>query len=330
MEKDKLILFIISNQSSDDNSEVIEWINKTEENKEEYILYKNLWAIMQHGNDMPEDKIQEALSRIREKPNQKKQSFSIWNFVKYAALVVIVLMCGYLIGNRDFNYEITMNEIFVPNGNRSSVVLPDGSKVWINNGTKLIYPEEFKGKNRIVELEGEGFFDVTHDKTHPFIVKIGQNQIKVLGTKFAVVAYPNDKLVKAELISGQIQFDVKEKNQTNKFHSYLMKPSQSLTLNKSSGKLSQSRIAGSFYNYWINEVYEFKDETFEELAQKIERIYNVKVIFKDEVLKKHPFSGTLSINDNVYTLMEAFAKASGIPFNYTHEGNEIYIEKKNN
>ena len=330
MEKDILISFITSNQSFDDYSEVIEWINTTEENKEEYIRYKNLWAIMQHGNDIPDAKIQEALSRIRKKPNRKKQSLRLWNFMKYAALVVLVLLCGYLIGTRDFNSEITMNEIFVPNGNRSSVLLPDGSKVWLNNGTKLIYPEEFKGKNRIVELEGEGFFDVTHDEAHPFIVKIGQNRIKVLGTKFAVIAYPDDKLIKAELISGQIQFDVKERNQTNKFHSYLMRPSQSLTLDKFSGKLSQSKIANSFYNYWTKGVYEFKDETLEDLAQKIERIYNVKVIFKDEVLKKRLFSGTLNINDNVYTLMEAFAKASGKPFNYTHGGNEIYIEKKNN
>lgn len=329
MEKDKLISFITSNQSIEDYSEISEWINAIEENKEEYIRYKNLWAIMQHGNDMPETKIQEALSKIRKKPNRRKQSFKLWHFMKYAALVAIVLLCGYLIGTRDFNNKITMNEIFVPNGNRSSVLLPDGSKVWISNGTKLIYPEEFNGKNRIVELEGEGFFDVTQDKTHPFIVKIGQNRIKVLGTKFAVVAYPDDKLIKAELISGQIQFDVKEKNQTNEFHSYLMNPSQSLTLDKSSGKLSQSRIAVSFYKYWINGVYEFKDETFEELAKKIERVYNVKVNFEEENLKKQLFSGTLSINDNIYTLMEVFKRASGEPFSYKHEGNNIYIKGKN-
>jgi ferric-dicitrate binding protein FerR (iron transport regulator) len=328
MEKDKLISFIASNQSFDDYPEVIEWINTTEKNKEDYIRYKNLWAIMQHGYDIPKDKIQEALSMIRKKPNQKKQSLRLWNLTKYAALVVVVLLCGYLIGDRDLNNEITMNEVFVPNGNRSSVVLPDGSKVWINNGTKLIYPEEFKGKNRIVELEGEGFFNVTHDKTHPFIVKIGQNRIKVLGTKFAVVAYPNDQLIKTELISGQIQFDVKERNQTNKFHSCLMKPSQSLTFDKSSGKLSQSRIADSFYNYWLNGVYEFRNETFVELARKIERIYNVQVTFEEEILKKRLFSGTLSINDNIYTLMEVFKRASGEPFIYTHEGNHIYIGRK--
>jgi transmembrane sensor len=330
MEKDKLISFITSNQSFDEYPEVIEWINTTDEGKDEYIRYKNLWAIMQHGNDMSEAKIQEALSKIRKTPNRKDQFFMLRNFMKYAALVVTVLLCGYLIGKQDFSKEVKMNEIFVPNGNRSSVVLPDGSKVWINNGTKLIYPEKFKGKNRIVELEGEGFFDVTHDQTHPFIIKIGQNQIKVLGTKFAVVAYPNDRVIKAELISGQIQFDIKEKNQANLFHTYLMKPSQSLAFDKSTGKISQSKVEDSFYKYWINGVYEFKDETFEELAKKIERVYNVKVNFEEENLKKQLFSGTLSINDNIYTLMEVFKRASGEPFNYKYEGNNIYIKRKIN
>jgi ferric-dicitrate binding protein FerR (iron transport regulator) len=278
---------------------------------------------------MPAAKIQYALSQIRKKPNRMKQSLRLWNFMKYAAIVVITLLGGYLIGSNDFNNEITMNEIFVPNGNRSSVVLPDGTKVWLNNGTKLIYPEDFKGKNRIVELEGEGFFDVTHDKTHPFIVKIGENRIKVLGTKFALVAYPNDKFIKAELISGQIQFDIKERNQADKFNSYLMNPSQSFVFDKSSGKISESKITDNFYNYWLNGKYQFKDMTFEELAKKIERIYNVEVIFEEGTIKKCLFSGTLSINDNIYTLMEVFESVAGVPFTYIHEGNHIYINKKN-
>ena len=329
MEKDQLISFITSNQSFDDHSGVAEWIKAADENKEEYIRYKNLWALTQHGKDMPETKIQEALSLVRKKSGQKKQSFRIWRVVKYAALVVFALLTGYFTGTRNFHHEITMNEFFVPHGNRSSVVLPDGSKVWISNGTKLICPEEFTGKNRVVELEGEGFFDVTHDKTHPFLVKVGQNRIKVLGTKFAVVAYPDDQSIKAELISGQIRFDVKGKNQTDTFHSYLMTPSQCVVFDKSSGKVTESKITDSFYEYWLNGVYQFKDETFEDLAKKIERIYNVEVSFEDETLKKRLFTGSLSINDNVYTLMEVFGRAAKEPFTYTHEGNHIHIKKKN-
>lgn len=328
MEKDKLISFITSNQSFNNHPDVIEWINTTEGNKEEYIRYKNLWAIMQYGNEMPDNMIQDALSRVRERPVRMNQSLRLWNILKYVAIVVITLLCGYIIGSGDFNNEVAMNEIFVPNGNRTSVTLPDGTKAWLNNGTKLIYPEKFKGKNRIVEIEGEGFFDVTHDKAHPFIVKVGENRIKVLGTKFTVVAYPNDKFIKTELVSGQIQFDVKDESQTNKFHSYLMTPSQSLVFDKSSGKISESKITDGFYNYWINGVYQFKDETFEELAKKIERIYNVEVTFEEESLKRSLFSGTLSIDDNIYTLMEVFKRATGEPFTYTHKGNHIYIELK--
>lgn len=329
MEKEKLIEFIASNQPTGDQLEIDAWINAAEENREEYIRYKNLWALMQHGDDMSEAKVQDALSQVRWSQGQNRRTLKTWNLVKYAAFVVMALLGGYLIGKTDFNPEVTMNEIFVPNGNRSLVTLPDGTKAWINNGTKLIYPAKFKGNDRTVTLEGEGFFDVTHDKAHPFIVKIGENRIKVLGTKFAVIAYPEDKFIKAELISGQIQFEVKEKNQANKFYSYLIEPSQSLLLEKSSGKVSESKISDGFYDYWLNGVYQFKDEAFEELAKKIGRIYNVEVTFKDEALKKRLFSGTLSINDNIYSLMEAFKSAAGEPFVYTHQGNHIYISRKN-
>lgn len=328
MEKEKLISYISSNQAINSYPDILEWINATAENKEEYIRYKNLWALMQHGNDMPDAKILEALSNVRKKNNRMKQPLWYFNFLKYAAIVAIALSVGYLIRTEDFNNVIAMNEVSVPKGNRTSITLPDGTKAWLNNGTKLTYPAEFNGKNREVKLVGEGYFEVSHDKAHPFIVKIGDNQIKVLGTKFAVTAYPNDKFIKTELVSGQIQFDVKEGNQTNKFHSYLVNPSQSLVFDKSSGKISESKIADGFYNYWIKGVYQFKDETFEELAKKIERIYNVEVTFKDASLKKTLFSGIFKIDDNIYTLMEVFERATGEPFTYTHNGNHIYIELK--
>lgn len=327
MEKEKLMSLITSHQPFSNHPEVIDWINSSEENKEEYILYKNLWAILQHGNDMPEVKIRDGLLNVRKNSRRMKRPFRLWNFMKYAAIIAVALFCGYMISTVNFNNEIAINEIFVPNGNRSTLVLPDGTKVWINNGTKLTYPEEFKGKDRIVELEGEGFFDVTHDKTHPFIVKIGQNRIKVLGTRFSVTAYPDDKTIKAELIAGQIQFDINKKGQGEKFQSYLMTPFQSLVFDKSSGIVTETQITNSFYNYWMNGVYQFKEETFEELAKKLERIYNVEVTFENESLKKILFSGSLNINDNVYTLMEAFERASKEPFTYTHGGSHIYIKK---
>lgn len=248
--------------------------------------------------------------------------------MKYAAIIAVALVGGYLIGKVEIKHDVAMNEVFVPKGNRSSVTLPDGTKAWINNGTKITYPDKFSEKERVIELEGEGFFDVVHDKAHPFIVKVGENRVKVLGTKFALIAYPEDKFIKAELISGKIELDVKGNDQSNEFKSYFIEPSQGLVLEKSSGKVSKSKISDGFYDYWQNGVYQFKDESFEELAKKIERIYNVEVTFNDQSLKKRLFSGTLSVSDNIFSLMEVFKSATGEPFAYTHQGNHIYINKQ--
>ena len=329
MEKDKLISLITSGQSIEDDPKISEWINEAEENKDEYIRYKNLWALMQRGNEITDEQIKEGLTRIRKGPVQAKRMPVLWNIMKYAAFVVLALLGGYLIGNKDFGHPITFNEVFVPKGNRSSILLADGTKVWLNNGTKLIYPDHFDGKERQVEMDGEGFFEVAHDKEHPFIVKIGGNRIKVLGTRFAVMAYSQDNIVKADLVSGKIQFDVHKGKIKDAFISYYLKPSQSLVFDKSSGKVSESKIQDNFYSYWVKGIYEFKDEPFENLAKKIERIYNVQVIFKDEALKKRLFTGSLSINDNIYTMMEVFKRASQSPFAYSHEGNKIFVGEKN-
>jgi len=328
MEKEKLIESIISVPTKKNDPEVDAWVNESAENREEYIQYKNLWAIMQTGSEMSDLQVRNSLSEVRKSIAPEKQPISIWNLLKYAALIAVALVGGYLTGKIEIKHDVAMNEVFVPKGNRSSVTLPDGTKAWINNGTKITYPDKFREKERVIELEGEGFFDVVHDKAHPFIVKVGENMVKVLGTKFALIAYPEDKFIKAELISGKIELDVKGNDQSNEFKSYFIEPSQGLVLEKSSGKVSKSKISDGFYDYWQNGVYQFKDESFEELAKKIERIYNVEVTFNDQSLKKRLFSGTLSVSDNIFSLMEVFKSATGEPFAYTHQGNHIYINKQ--
>ncbi|MGQ8335542.1 FecR family protein [Sunxiuqinia sp. A32] len=327
MKEEKLIKLITESSSAATDSKVHKWISQNDEYRQDYIQYKNLWALLQTGNEMSARQIKEGLLKIKKHRLKEKPALPMINYLKYAAIVLIAVLCGYFINEINFNTE-SKNTIYVSNGSRSSIVLPDGSKVWLSNGTKFIYPEKFSGGKREVELEGEGFFDVSKNKRKPFIVKIGENRIRVLGTKFAIVAYPEDNFVKADLISGQIQFDIKEEDRDDRFHSYLMKPSQSLVFNKDSKKLLESNVSDNFYDYWINGVYEFKDETFERLAKRIERIYNIKLIFKDELLKKRYFTGSLSIDDNIYTMMEAFRRASSESFEYYSQGNQIIIVNK--
>lgn len=326
MDSEKLIQKITGNKALKDSEELLSYINESDENTKEYIRYKTLWAILQTGSEMDEATIHKGYNVVKRGIKGWKSTI-LASVAKYAAIIVLALVSGYLIQSAGFFRNITMSEISVPKGNRTSVILPDGTKVWLSNGSRLLYPEKFVGASRNVELEGEGFFEVTHDKNNPFIVNVGKHRIKVLGTKFAVVAYPDEDNVKAELISGKIQFDIQVGDTEDSYKSYEVKPMSSLVYNKTSGKMYESTIPDGFYDYWQNGIYRFKDERFDSLAKKIARIYNVEIVFGDEELKSRIFTGTLSVDDNIYTLMEAFKIASGKPFEYSFDRGKIYINK---
>lgn len=326
MDSEKLIHKITEKKALKDSDELLNYINESGENSREYIRYKTLWALLQTGNEMDDETINQGFNAVKRGVKGHRNSILL-NIAKYASIIILAVSVGYLVQYADFNNEIAINEIFVPKGNRTSIVLPDGTKVWLSNGTRLVYPENFVGDFRNVELEGEGFFEVTHDKDHPFIVNVGEHRIKVLGTRFAVVAYPDDDEVKAELVSGKIQFDIHSGATEESYKSFMVKPMHSLVYDKTSGKVYESIIPDGFHDYWQKGTYRFRNETFDSLATKIARIYNVEIIFSDEELKTRTFTGTLSVDDNIYTLMEVFKSASGKPFDYYFDSGKIYIDK---
>lgn len=326
MDKEKVIKKISKGEALTDSKELLGWVNQSEENQKTYIRYKNLWALLQRGKEMDAKYIEEGLRNVKSKINRSNKRFSFINVFKYAAIIVVVFIGGFMLNTLRFNTEISMNEIVVPKGNRSSVILPDGTKVWLSNDSKLTYPENFKGKSREVKLEGEAFFNVTHNEKKPFIVNVGENRIKVLGTEFSVIAYPGDETIQADLVAGKIQFDINTGIGTNNYKSFIIKPSHSLVYNKTTGKLYEKRIPDGFYDYWQKGTYRFKDEKFESLAKKIKRIYSVEIVFEDETLKERLFTGTFNIDDNIYTLMEVFKRASRKEISYYRERDKIYIK----
>jgi len=262
--------------------------------------------------------------------NQNPSSPILWYALRISAVLfllisTIVLVNKYLpIGKSG---TIVYQEIYVPKGNRTSFILPDGSKVWLSNNSKIKYPNEFDKELRELELTGEAYFEVLHDDNKPFIVTIGKNRIKVLGTKFSVTAYPEDNIVRTELVSGRILFQVHSGKDDNHYTSYEVKPLHSLVLDKTSGKLFDSEIPEGFYNYWQNGIYEFTNESLESLAQKIDRIYNMQIVFEDNSLKTKRFSGVISINDNIFTFMEAIKRTSVVPIEYRYDSNKIFIKR---
>ncbi len=314
--------------NAEEKTALDEWLNSGSLNRG---TYKRLFEIWNYKARQIED-TSRIYRRFRDRVNNYEKNYGVRRFVYYAlriAAILFLLVSISVLINSYFTVsksKLTYYEIAVPKGNRTSVVLPDSSKVWISNDSKLKYPSRFTGRSRELFLTGEAYFEVTHDKKKPFIVNIGKNRIRVLGTKFSVYAYPEDNIVEANLLSGKIQFDIYSGGRAKTFHSYTVEPGHSMVYNKTGRIVRESEIPDNFYDYWLKGVYTFKNERLESLARKIKRIYNTEIVFEDDYLKNKRYNGSFSVDDNIFTFMEAIRQTSVEPIEYRFEKNRIFIK----
>jgi transmembrane sensor len=237
--------------------------------------------------------------------------------------------------------EVKLKSAVTQNGVRKKLVLPDGTGVWLNAGSKLNYENVGKGATREVYLTGEAYFDVVKNPKRPFIIHTSAMDVRVLGTQFNVKAYPDDATVETSLIHGSVQVFLK--NAPGK--SYLLKPNQKLVLHKqkqdvaapvdmrpntvlSVPKISIKKLSyinGSSHaseTAWTYNLLSFKDEPFSEVAQKLERWFDVQIEFKKEHLKEVRLTGSFE-NE---TLQQAVAALQfSTSFQYKIENKKLLI-----
>jgi transmembrane sensor len=316
--------------SSQENFELKEWENKNKLNSGIFNRLVEIW----NYSPIIRKKTSGIYKILKNRINHHNKSHKLnlfYYFTRIAAVLFIIIGTAILINYfypSKSNDTITYQEIAVPKGSRTFIILPDGSKAWISNNSKIKYPDRFNKEARELFLTGEAYFEVKHNTKKPFIVNIGLDRIKVLGTKFSISAYPEDDMIRADLLSGNIRLDIKTGKDGSKYRSYAVKPSHSLVYQKTSGDVSSSAIPEGFFDYWEKGIYAFTDESLEKLAQKIDRIYNVKIIFENDFLKTKRFSGSISIDDNIFTFMEAVKRTSLEPIDYKYEDKKIYIYLK--
>lgn len=238
-----------------------------------------------------------------------------------------------------------VSEITTRPGSTSKVELPDGSIVWLNAGSKLTYNKDFGKELREVTLSGEGYFDVTKMKEKPFIIHTSSINIKVLGTAFNVKAYPEDKHTETSLIRGSIEVTIR--NRPN--DKIILSPSEKLVVENEKPALRQNResntsvpvtpsiplVSVNKLRYspvdssvaetaWMVNRLVFRDESFGELAIRMERRYGVKIEIGNESLKEERLNGTFD-TESVSQALEALTEM--IPFKYERKGDRIFINR---
>ena len=222
----------------------------------------------------------------------------------------------------------TRSEISTRYGSKTSLILPDGTKVWLNAGSTLSYDPDFGKTIREVSLSGEGYFDVVKNKEKPFIIHASKINIKVLGTEFDVKSYPSDKTTEASLIRGSIEVTFNDQP----LKKVILKPNEKIVVDnfKFENHLAQTvensrnkrsipeipkEIAVKTLTYenktgdvietsWVENKLVFQDESFEEIARKLERWYGVTIRFENERLKADHLTGSFT-NETVRQALDA-------------------------
>lgn len=302
-------------------------------NKEEQNLLYDIWikteefGIVENEKKEVYSKISHLLRLNSRKDNIVKKRIEWKRITKIAAVWISLLF----LGSTSFYFfyqssalketiaQTKFEEHYVPPGKRQFITLSDGSKVWVNAGSFLISPNIFGGEQREVLLIGEAYFDISKDSKRPFIVRVNQLQIKVIGTKFNVSAYPDQENITTTLENGKVEVCIPKREKP-----YKLTPDEQLIYNKKSDQIQVIKVKASTYADWRKGGLLFKQTSFREVVATLERTYNIKIHFKNSSYLDDKLTIHFNQNESLETIMMLLREMTPA-MNYHIHGNMVIL-----
>ena len=276
-----------------EKTKIEEWLKQSADNKKLYTDLQEIWLSTGVESNADHYHLEEAIRKFKAQIHQgeqiKMKRFSITLVLKYAAVGILILSLpfSYYFGTQALTTKSSMTTISCAFSDRTTIVLPDSSTVWLNSGSKLSYNPDFNRNTRNVILEGEAFFSVSTDKAHPFHVKTSGIDIEVLGTKFNVKAYAEEKTVSTTLVEGSLHV-------SSQFQNIMIEPSEKIVFDKASQKMEKQKLSDTSPDTeWKEGRLIFRNESLAELKPMLERWFDVDIEFADEQVKQRRFTGIL-------------------------------------
>lgn len=269
-----------------------------------------------------EKSIQNTWNTLSKKISQgEKKRINIKKYIAIAASIAILIAAGTIIY---FIKHASSPILMVENTetNTKQINLPDGSSIWLGEGAKISYPENFSSSMREVSIEGEAFFDVMKDAKRPFIVKTDAANIKVFGTRFNVNTKGAREILYVILESGSVGIEKKSKGK--KDETIILEPNDMASISKTSGEIELTKVDPELYTVWKDDKFTFKSQTLENIAFVLSYCYKVDIQIDNEKLKKEVFTGKFDKNQTIDDILKIIK--INTPFEYKNE-NGIYIIK---
>ncbi|MFT5165546.1 MAG: transmembrane sensor [Saprospiraceae bacterium] len=313
--------------SEEEGIKLEKWINESEEHNLTAQSIILAWNQSGELNARPAIALDEAFNKLEERINNSptipQQGAKIRGlnrrWLSIAAGIAILLIAGIGLYNywNDDNVTIYYSELRTDDKVKA-IVLLDNTRISLNKNSFLKYPKSFSGKERRVILEGEAFFEVTHNPDSPFIVETKEGETKVLGTSFNVRAYPKEAETQVQLVTGRVQFEAgstKEK--------VMLTPGNQAIFNKESKTVQKLETAIPNKLSWHTRRLEFVETPLSEVLVAVEKLYGVKFELENTALKTCPFNATFE-KSYLETVTSTIAGVFGIE---VIRNNNIYLLK---
>lgn len=306
--------------------ELKKWRTASAENERYFLRQRELWFSAMNAKEASRFDAERAFevfkSRVaRQQTTTVRPIFGNW--WRYAAAVAILLLTGttfYWWGGRRVKDTFADIAVEAPWGSRTKLHLPDGTLVWLNAGSRMIYSQGFGVSDRVVELEGEGYFEVTRNEEIPFHVKTKELCLKVLGTKFNFRDYPDDREVVVSLVEGGVELD----NRLRTEKEIRLLPDQRAVLCKADGSMKVEPVKASNASEWTEGYLFFDEKLLPDIARELERSYNVQIHLADSSLNSFRFYGNFVRREQtIAEVMEVLASTGKI--DYEMQGRDIIV-----
>ncbi len=352
--------------TADEIKELISWIKMNSSNKRYFDEYCEIWITAKASSKNPGYTFKEGFRKFEQTIKAREDLYiglnktSLFKIItRYAAIVIIAaslsgLLFYYLGKNQVIKPELSFSELIVPLGSRAQFSLSDGTTVTLNAGSRLKYDNRFGMKDRVVQLEGEGFFKVAKDRERPFTVKTSHLNVMALGTTFNVKAYSDDKTIETTLVEGSVK--IEEITDKGKAETMVLKPNQKLTFFKVDSTMVDEeagtkkkieintqpspvqkliaipRLVTENVNVepvisWKDNRWIFEKQTLQQIAVELERKFDVQIRFESERLKTFRFTGII-IAEPIEQVLEVMSIS--FPMNFKLKGRVVTLSENKN
>lgn len=326
MEKYKFLSFqyFEGKITKENEKTLLDFIASSPQNKMLFRDWENEWFAT-FNNEETDKAWQKLVMQIEPEKMQetsviKRRWLRGYKWMRIAAVFtgLILLSVIYLVYRNSVPEEYAFT-VEAPLGERSRMVLPDGTLIWLNSGSHVEYSAGFRKNNRTIRLIGEAYFEVKKNEEIPFIVQTKHCSVKVLGTRFNVSAYPDDDFTETTLIEGGVEL-ISDLNEPLR-----MVPGERVVYNHKTNQMYKENVTAENFSSWTCSRLDFEEITLKDLMKKLSRRYNVKITIASEELAEKKFSGSLINGETLTEVLSAINLI--VPIEVTRQNDAVYIHE---